>query len=182
MLDLGLPGLDGYQVAARLRQELGAPPVIIAITGHGREEDRRRALAAGCDHHFLKPFDHSALITLLSASDTQPDSPLGRRLHPGAIAASDGRIRTVRRQVDVINVLGLHLRAADKFVRLARQFRAGVRVACGGRKASGKSILDLTTLAAECGSRLELEADGPDAEAALDALTSLVARRFDERE
>jgi phosphotransferase system HPr (HPr) family protein len=182
LLDLGLPRLDGYQVASRLRQEMSAPPVIIAITGHGREEDRQRALAAGCDHHFLKPFDHSALIRLLSASVTQPDSSLGQVPSPGWIAASNGPTRTVRRQVDVINILGLHLRAADKFVRLARQFRAGVRVACGGRTASGKSILDLTALAAECGARLELEADGPDAEAALDALTGLVARRFDERE
>ena len=86
----------------------------------------------------------------------------------------------VSRQVEITNTLGLHLRAADKFVRLAQQFRADVRVACDGRKVSGRSILDLTTLAAACGSRLELEADGPDAEAALDALTDLIGRRFDE--
>ena len=66
LLDLGLPGLDGYQVASRLRQELDAPPVIIAITGHGREEDRQRALAAGCDYHFLKPIDHGTLVALIS--------------------------------------------------------------------------------------------------------------------
>src|SRR5438309_1977912 len=95
LLDLGLPRLDGYEVAARLRQELGAPPVIIAITGHGREEDRRRALAAGCDHHFLKPFEHSALISLLSASGAQPDSPNRQAPLPQAIAASDCPIRTV---------------------------------------------------------------------------------------
>src|SRR3954454_3741211 len=82
LLDLCLPGLDGYQVASRLRQELGAPPVIIAITGHGREEDRRRAFAAGCDHHFVKPFDHGALVMLLSASDTQPDSPIHQAPSP----------------------------------------------------------------------------------------------------
>jgi phosphocarrier protein HPr len=98
------------------------------------------------------------------------------------MVASCGPISTVRRQIDVINSLGLHLRAADKFVKLARQFRAGVQVTCGDRTASGKSVLDLTTLAAECGSRIELEADGPDAEAALDALSSLIARRFDEHE
>ena len=63
---------------------------------------------------------------------------------------------------------------------LAQQFRAEVRVAYDGRKASGRSILDLATLAAACGSRLELDADGPDAEAALDALAALVGRRFDE--
>src|SRR4051794_7110208 len=49
LLDLGLPGVDGYEVASRLRREADRPLVIIAITGHGREEVRRRALAAGCD-------------------------------------------------------------------------------------------------------------------------------------
>jgi phosphocarrier protein len=89
---------------------------------------------------------------------------------------------TSRRQVDLTNTLGLHLRAAATFVRLAQQFRANVWVVCGGRRASGKSILDLATLAAECGARLELETDGPDAEAALVALTELIARGFDEAE
>ena len=84
------------------------------------------------------------------------------------------------RQVDVTNTLGLHLRAAEKFVRLTQGFRADVWVVCDGRKVSGKSILDLATLAAECGSRLELETDGPDAQAAMDALTALIERRFDE--
>jgi phosphocarrier protein len=122
------------------------------------------------------------LIALLSTSDAQPDSPTRQASSPGSIAASDGPRRTVRRQVELSNILGLHLRAADKFVRLARQFRAGVRVACGGGTASGQSILELMALAAECGSRLELEADGPDAEAAVDALTDLIGRRFDEQE
>ena len=84
------------------------------------------------------------------------------------------------RQLDVTNTLGLHLRAACAFVKLAQQFRAEVRVVCDGRRASGKSILDLATLAAACGCRLELETDGPDAESALDALSDLIARRFDE--
>src|SRR4051794_22000498 len=57
LLDLGLPGLDGYQVASRLRQELPETIGLIAITGYGCEEDRRRALAAGFDHHFVKPLD-----------------------------------------------------------------------------------------------------------------------------
>ena len=61
LLDLGLPRLDGYQVAARLRQELAGPLVIIAITGYGQEKDRRQALEAGCDHYFLKPVDLDAL-------------------------------------------------------------------------------------------------------------------------
>jgi len=84
------------------------------------------------------------------------------------------------RKVDVTNTLGLHLRAACAFVKLAQQFRAEVWVICDGRRASGKSILDLATLAAVCGCRLELETDGPDAEEALDTLSELIARGFDE--
>ena len=85
-------------------------------------------------------------------------------------------------QADLTNTLGLHLRAADKFVKLAQRFQSDVRVVCDGRTASGKSILDLTTLAAERGCRLELEANGPDAEAALGALVALIGRGFDENE
>lgn len=84
------------------------------------------------------------------------------------------------RQIDVSNALGLHLRAADKFVNVAALFQADVRVACDGRTVNGKSILDLTTLAAEFGCRLVVEADGPDAPAALDALIDLVRRGFGE--
>ena len=75
-----------------------------------------------------------------------------------------------RRQVGVSNVLGLHLRAADKFVRLAQAFQSDVRVCCEGIIANGKSILDLLSLAAECGTMLALEAEGCDAEDAVAAL------------
>ena len=182
LLDLGLPGLDGYQVASTLRHELAGPLVIIAITGYGREEDRRRAEAAGFDHYFLKPIEHNALMSLLSASNAGPQSliharpplnPIGREARPMLMA---------HRQVEITNTLGLHFRAADKFVRLAQQFQADVRVARDGRKVSGRSILDLATLAAECGSRLELETNGPDAEAALDALANLIGHGFDEQD
>ena len=88
----------------------------------------------------------------------------------------------VSRQVEISNSLGLHLRAADKFVRLAQHFSADVSVAYDNRKVSGRSILDLATLAAACGARLELETNGPDADAALDALIALVACGFGERD
>ena len=87
-----------------------------------------------------------------------------------------------RRQVEILNAYGLHLRPADKFVRLAAQFRADVRVVHNGIAHNGKSILDLTTLAAECGTQLELQATGPDAEDALTALAELIAARFYELE
>lgn len=87
---------------------------------------------------------------------------------------------TSRQRVDIINVLGLHLRASDQFVRTARQFQAEVKVIRGDRTANGRSILDLTTLGAACGADVVIEADGPDAELALEALVSLVGRGFDE--
>ncbi|QDV35035.1 hybrid sensor histidine kinase/response regulator [Tautonia plasticadhaerens] len=87
-------------------------------------------------------------------------------------------VPVARRPVVILNPLGLHLRPADLFVGTARRFEAEVRVHLDGRAVDGKSILDLATLAAGCGTRLELEARGPDAEAALAALAELVAARF----
>jgi CheY-like chemotaxis protein len=62
LLDIGLPGMNGYEVARHLRQETGhTRPVIAAITGYGQTEDRRRAEEAGFDYHILKPIDPNAL-------------------------------------------------------------------------------------------------------------------------
>jgi CheY-like chemotaxis protein len=63
--DIELPGLDGYDVARRLRAESwGSRVVLVAVTGYGREEDRRRAEAAGFDLHFVKPADPAAITQL----------------------------------------------------------------------------------------------------------------------
>ena len=83
-----------------------------------------------------------------------------------------------RRQLEIVNTYGLHMRPADKFVKLANSFRSEVWVYHRGRRANGKSILDMTSLAAECGATLDLEARGPDAEEALAALAELVAAGF----
>ncbi|MGP0065945.1 MAG: HPr family phosphocarrier protein [Isosphaeraceae bacterium] len=87
-----------------------------------------------------------------------------------------------RRQVEIANRLGLHMRAADQFVRIARQFESVIRVHHQGNECNGKSILDLTILAAECGTRLDLEARGADAVAAVEALAGLVLARFHEND
>ena len=69
LLDIGLPGMDGYQVATHLRQEqYSKDAVIIAVTGYGQEDDLRRSREAGFDHHLVKPIDHDALITLIGHS------------------------------------------------------------------------------------------------------------------
>jgi CheY-like chemotaxis protein len=76
LLDLGLPGVDGFEVARRLRQESwGKDVLLIALTGYGQEEDRRRSREAGFDHHLTKPADLALLEELLSR--VQPSSPLG---------------------------------------------------------------------------------------------------------
>jgi PAS domain S-box-containing protein len=65
LLDIGLPAMDGYQVARRLRGVGLEDSVIIAISGYGQEDDRIRSREAGFDHHLVKPVDHDALITLI---------------------------------------------------------------------------------------------------------------------
>ena len=85
-----------------------------------------------------------------------------------------------RRQVEIKNALGLHLRPAEKFVRLASGFASEVKVYRDGGEFNGKSILDLASLAAERGTILEVEARGHDAEAAVASLAELVQARFHE--
>jgi PAS domain S-box-containing protein len=68
LLDVGLPGMDGFELASRLRRQDGTrDSVIVAITGYGQDEDRRRSQDAGFDHHFVKPVDPDALAALLSS-------------------------------------------------------------------------------------------------------------------
>jgi CheY-like chemotaxis protein len=65
-LDIGMPGLDGFAVAQRLRAEPGFDAVrIIAVTGYGTEQDRSRSLESGFDQHYLKPVDPKFLESLL---------------------------------------------------------------------------------------------------------------------
>src|SRR5262249_19512527 len=67
LLDVGLPDMDGYRVALRLRQEASFQgTVIIAVTGYGRPEDRRRSRESGIDLHLVKPVDPDVLLALLA--------------------------------------------------------------------------------------------------------------------
>ena len=84
------------------------------------------------------------------------------------------------RELAIINKLGLHARAASKFVTVASQYDADIRVSKDGREVSGKSIMGVMMLAAARGSRIEVTAEGNDAEAALAALDELVRDRFGE--
>ena len=82
--------------------------------------------------------------------------------------------------VTIVNPLGLHARAAARFVHTASAFTARIRVARGGRDMDGKSIMGLLLLAAAQGSVITISASGTDEEDALSALCALVGRGFDE--
>jgi CheY-like chemotaxis protein len=70
LLDIGLPKLNGYEVARRIREQNGGSDmVLIALTGWGQEEDRRRSRAAGFNHHMTKPVEFGALQRLLAESN-----------------------------------------------------------------------------------------------------------------
>ncbi len=86
------------------------------------------------------------------------------------------------RKAVICNQRGLHARAAAKFVKLAGQFDAEIRVSRAGQTVSGLSIMGLMMLGAGPGMEIELEARGPAARAALDAIVALIDAGFDEKD
>jgi CheY-like chemotaxis protein len=77
-MDIGLPGMDGYEVARRLRGELGSEaPLLVAVTGYGQQEDRRRAVEAGFDRHLVKPVGLDALQHVLVEAASNRPTALG---------------------------------------------------------------------------------------------------------
>jgi CheY-like chemotaxis protein len=65
LLDVGLPGMDGYELARRLRAEGLAGDLLVSVTGYGQDEDRRKAQEAGFDHHLTKPVDPDTLLRVV---------------------------------------------------------------------------------------------------------------------
>ena len=88
----------------------------------------------------------------------------------------------VEGRVEVINLLGLHARAAARFVRTATQYRASVTVSKDGTTTDGKSILGILFLAAAVGSEITISADGEDEDDALKALVELIAEGLGEKD
>ena len=66
LVDIGLPKVDGYEVARRVREQLGTRPMLIAISGYGRSEDKKRSREAGFDVHLVKPVETTELARVLS--------------------------------------------------------------------------------------------------------------------
>ncbi len=88
----------------------------------------------------------------------------------------------VTREIEIVNKLGLHARAAVKFVQTAEQFKAAIAVTRGQESVDGTSILDLLMLGAGQGVTITITATGQEAPAAVDALCALVINRFGEED
>jgi phosphocarrier protein HPr len=87
-----------------------------------------------------------------------------------------------KKTITIINKLGLHARAAAKFVKVASSFQAEINVTAGHKKVSGKSIMGIMMLAAGKGSNIEITTIGPDEDAAMAALEELINDKFGEDE
>lgn len=88
----------------------------------------------------------------------------------------------LEKKITIKNKLGLHARAAVKFVNLANRFSSAVKIVKDGNEIDGKSILGILTLAATQGSHITLAVSGKDEAVALEALTELINIRFEEKE
>jgi CheY-like chemotaxis protein len=72
LIDIGMPGMDGYETAAAIRRRIGRQAILIAVSGWSRKEDKERAADAGFDLHYAKPLDVSSLENLLAIPE--PDT------------------------------------------------------------------------------------------------------------
>ena len=97
-------------------------------------------------------------------------------------AGNNGDSGVLKREITIINKLGLHARAAAKFVTLAAGFDAEIRLLRSGREVNGKSIMGVMMLAAGKGSMVVVETIGDDAQPAMDALLALIGDKFGEGE
>ena len=106
----------------------------------------------------------------MSDEDASPENNAGPSIPPGALS----------REIPIINKRGLHARASAKFVQLVERFNAEIWVTRGGETVGGTSIMGLMMLSAGPGTSIVVSAAGPDAEAAMTAITDLVASKFNE--
>jgi phosphocarrier protein len=106
----------------------------------------------------------------MSEDDPSPEREAGGTVPEGALS----------RELPIINKRGLHARASAKFVQMVERFNAEIWVTKGGETVGGTSIMGLMMLSAAPGTSITVSAAGPDAQAALDAITELVGSKFNE--
>jgi phosphocarrier protein HPr len=106
----------------------------------------------------------------MSDDDASPESSAGPTVPQGAVS----------REIPIINKRGLHARASAKFVQMVERFNAEVWVTKGNETVGGTSIMGLMMLSAGPGTSIVVSATGPEAQTAIDAITELVASKFNE--
>jgi phosphocarrier protein HPr len=106
----------------------------------------------------------------MSSDDASPENGAGLTVPPGAVS----------RELPIINKRGLHARASAKFVQTVERFNAEVWVTRGNETVGGTSIMGLMMLSAAPGTTIVVSVAGPEADAALEAITELVASKFNE--
>jgi phosphocarrier protein HPr len=106
----------------------------------------------------------------MSDDDPSPESEAGVTVPAGAVS----------RELPIINKRGLHARASAKFVQMVERFNAEVWVTKGSETVGGTSIMGLMMLSAAPGTSITVSAAGPEAQAAIDAITELIASKFNE--
>jgi phosphocarrier protein HPr len=106
----------------------------------------------------------------MSDDDASPETSAGPSIPDGAIS----------RELPIVNKRGLHARASAKFVQMVERFNADIWVTKGGETVGGTSIMGLMMLSAGPGTSITVSAAGPEAQAALDAISELVAANFNE--
>jgi phosphocarrier protein HPr len=119
---------------------------------------------------------------VMSSDRTQTTQDAGDAARAGTAARAELPVAdTLCREVVVANGQGLHARPADLLAREARRWQSRIELVAASQRVDGKSILDVLTLAAEAGTRLVIEATGPDAREALEAIGGLFERNFEEQ-
>lgn len=106
----------------------------------------------------------------MSDDAPSPENETGPSIPQGAVS----------REISIVNKRGLHARASAKFVQMVERFNAEVWVTRGGETVGGTSIMGLMMLSAGPGTTIVVSAVGPEAQAAVDAITELVASKFNE--
>jgi phosphotransferase system HPr (HPr) family protein len=100
---------------------------------------------------------------------------MGQPISPAPLGGSATR---VTRKVPLLHKTGLHMRPAGRIMELAARYKSNIRLGCADRSANAKSILEMLSLAAPPGAELVIEAEGPDAEEALNAIETLIRTRI----
>jgi DNA-binding response OmpR family regulator len=96
LLDIGLPGFDGFEVARRLREQPESREVVlIAITGYGQETDQLRSRESGFDHHLVKPTDFGKLLDILANVMQEPDQAGDDNSSQGEETSSGSTLRAL---------------------------------------------------------------------------------------